>query len=309
MERLKSIQLQEQDQTNKRYNVFSLHWHKLLPFMSAILLAALPTTVRKIRDESTLMDSTRSGADTAVDVSLILLITISILLMSLGMLKDEKDELEFFRRLVRLLLESIQPEDEPRELDRLIMEEEIQFKLDTLPAIEGFTALYKFTSSYVLFRTKFHLAAFGMLSTVCVASVVVIFIASVFDSEIDVWNSYLCAFSILVWPLVLIILFNIVKTNELLTVRLKQYLRHQRRMNEKTARGMDVEGQLSVEDRAQLKRASGEIDALVEEIEDTHKTIRFLGKLPLNKSNMLKVAGAMAAGIFTTIMRSAIKLE
>lgn len=309
MECLKSVQLQEQDQTNKWYNVFSLHWHKLLPFMSAILLAALPRTVRKIRGESTLMDSTRPGADTAVDVSLILIITISIFLMSLGMLKDAKDELEFFRRLVRLLLESIQPEDEPREMDRLIMEEEIQFKLDTLPAIEGFTALYKFTSSYVLFRTKFHLAAFGMLSTVCVASVVVIFIASVFYSEIDVWNSYLCAFSILVWPLVLIILFNIVKTDELLTVRLKQYLRHQRRMNEKTARGMGVEGQLSVEDRAQLKRSSDEIDALVEEIEDTHKTIRFLGKLPLNKSNMLKLAGAMPAGIFTTIMRSAIKLE
>jgi len=42
---------------------------------------------------------------------------------------------------------------------------------------------------------------------------------------------------------------------------------------------------------------SSQIDTLIEEVEDTPKP-------PLNKENMVELAGCMVAGVFTAILRS-----
>ena len=76
-------------------------------------------------------------------------------------------------------------------------------------------------------------------------------------------------------------------------------------MNDNVGR-MDVENTLSPEEREELKKCSAAIDSLAEEIQDRHTPIKLLGKLRLSKSNMIKLAGAMAAGIFTTILRSSV---
>ena len=76
-------------------------------------------------------------------------------------------------------------------------------------------------------------------------------------------------------------------------------------MNDNVGR-MDVANTLSPEEREELKKCSAAIDSLDEEIQDRHTPMKLLGKLRLSKTNMIKLAGAMAAGIFTTILRSSV---
>ncbi|GMH74620.1 hypothetical protein TL16_g06512 [Triparma laevis f. inornata] len=292
---------------DEKYSLLTFEWHKLMPFFTAIVLSALPTIVKATKGESNILDATHSDADIAVDVMMSVFILFTMFFVSLAILKDASEELANSWRLVELLLRSIQPEDEPRKKVRGGEEESLAFRLDSSAAVEGFIALYKFIAGYVSFHNEFHIASFAMLSVICVASVIVSFIGSVLMFEIDVWNSYLMALAILIWPVVLTGLFHIVKIDELLNLRLKKYLRHQRRMNEKILRL--GENHHSAEEGAKLKNVCEQIDQFIEEIDDTHKTIKLLGKLPLNKVNMIRLAGAMGAGIFTTIMRSAINLD
>jgi hypothetical protein len=112
---------------------------------------------------------------------------------------------------------------------------------------------------------QFHASSFVMLGTVCAASVIVIFIGSVLELEMDVWNTYLMATATIIWPIVLRGLFNVVKIDELLDVRLQRYLRHQRRLNEKILRL--GEKHHSSEDAVKLRRVCEEVNSLIEEIQ------------------------------------------
>ena len=296
-------ELKQRGQMDEKYNIGVASWNKILPLVTALLLAGLPTVVRHLKGDSTLLGYT-DGYDFAVDLMLMVFILLTIFFVSLVILKDARTEIAYCRGWCEFLLRSIQAEEFSRE--SIQIGESISFRLDSTDAVEGFAALYKFMSSYIFFNLDFHMAAFESLGLVCLASVILIFIGSVLDMEVDVWNTYPMASAILIWPVVLMGLLDIVKIDVLLTEDLSKYLRHQRRMNEKIARM--GEKQLSPEERTELKKASEEIDFLIEEISDTHVTIRLLGKLKLNRGNMVRLASGMAVAIFTTIMRSAVKM-
>mmetsp|Transcript_1566 Transcript_1566/g.2759 ORF Transcript_1566/g.2759 Transcript_1566/m.2759 type:complete len:597 (+) Transcript_1566:198-1988(+) len=298
----------QRDQMDDKFNIMIFGWNKLGPFLKALLLTSIPTVVRRLKGESTIFDDTHSGTDVAVDIMMSIFILLTAFFVTLVILKDARTEISSGRKWVEYLLGSIQPEDEPLGKG-MLSEESFMFRLDSTEAIKGFASFYRFTSSYVNFNNNYHVSSFESLGVICIASVILLFVGSVLDFEVDVWNVYLMATALEIWPVVLTGLFNIVKVDELLTKRLTQYLRHQRRMNENILREDFTVKQLSPEDSSRLVRACGSLNALIEEIEDTHKNILLLGKLGLNKGNMVKLTGAMAAGIFTTIMRSAINLD
>ncbi|GMI37014.1 hypothetical protein TrCOL_g7833 [Triparma columacea] len=304
LEELKEAKLENRHvsriQLDKKFNIIKLDFGKMIPLFVGVLLAALPTTVRVMKGG---VASNHSGVDAAVEAMVALFVLLTVFFTVLVILKDANKELEFDRKWVECLLATIQPDDEPRKTVG-VNAKFLEIRLDTSAAVEGFTALYKFLKAYTVhWNMQFHASSFVMLGTVCAASVIVIFIGSVLELEMDVWNTYLMATATIIWPIVLRGLFNVVKIDELLDVRLQRYLRHQRRLNEKILRL--GEKHHSSEDAVKLRRVCEEINSLIEEIQDTHKTIKLLGKIPLNKTNMVRLAGAMAAGIFTTILRSA----
>lgn len=118
-----------------------------------------------------------------VDVSLVFVILVNIFFVTLLLLKDANSELVFGRKLLDVLLRTIQPVDNPREGT---MDENLAISLNSVEAVSAFSPLYKFVSSYVLFRLRFHLASFEILSAICVAFVIVVFVASVPDLEMKV---------------------------------------------------------------------------------------------------------------------------
>ena len=103
-------------------------------------------------------------------------------------------------------------------------------------------------------------------------------------------------------------LLSIVDMHGLLNIKTIQMLRHQRRLNLE-ALALDRksgERNMSETRMEELRLANEALQQMWERIEDTHRPVKMFRLLPLTKLNLAKLGAAVAAGLFTTVMRSAI---
>ena len=93
------------------------------------------------------------------------------------------------------------------------------------------------------------------------------------------------------------------KTHNIITKDVVKGLRAQRRLN--NVRYELQQNDEEWEQAADLQKANSLIDDLCQAIIDENDPVKLWGVLPLTKENTLKMAGAMAASLFTTVLRIA----
>jgi hypothetical protein len=141
---------------------------------------------------------------------------------------------------------------------------------------------------------------------VCVGS---IFVGSLLDGGVEVWNVLLTMMGMSSLAAMLQVFRKIIAVDTMLDQATRQGLLYQRRMNSELVmqdRARDGQGLLSTKNVRDLQEANEAIDALCCEISATHTTPKLFKVLPLTKANLTKLAAAIATGIFTTVVRQSL---
>jgi hypothetical protein len=143
---------------------------------------------------------------------------------------------------------------------------------------------------------------------ICVASVVAVFVGSVIELEIDAWNVMLFVMGGGVLIVSMRVFMLIVVMHGRLGATTVKMLWHQRRLNEEAIERLE---HLATLDEAKIRSlliASKKIDRLREAISIVHRPLVLFGAVPLTKENVVKASVAMAAALFTTVLRTSINM-
>ncbi|GMH46678.1 hypothetical protein TrRE_jg8158 [Triparma retinervis] len=291
---------------NKRFNLLHFDAEKIAPLIVAVVLLTLPTVVRETRGDESILTTT-SGFNIAAEIIIAVQILIAVYYISLVILLHADVDLKMVRSWTRFLLDSVSIGEGRSGRNVDADGEEFRLELNSIDAVEGFAAFYKFVSSHSVLIMNFHARAFAPMSLVCVSAVVVLFVASIFNMEIDVWNSYLCCVAILCNITLYRGLMFISQADSKLYKGVLRCLRSQISMNRKTVLmdGVYMERSLGDEEVKEMRAANEAIDIMIQEIVANHDSIKLYGVIPLTTEHVIKGGGAIAAGIFTTVLRSA----
>ncbi|GMI39943.1 hypothetical protein TeGR_g8088 [Tetraparma gracilis] len=280
------------------YSLFQLS--KALKWLAAIALASTPTVVRKVQGDVCMFDPEATTQDIIIDVlSFVIIMWTSVYTInnSLGEAVADIDVLNLY---ADFLLGAIGKGSGLSGANNG-GNAKLDFYL-RLDSIEAVRAYERFHSTIKIFTEQlggYHKASIEVLSVVCFASVLGVFVASVMDLEIEAWNVILFVQGGGILGVMLRVFSDLVKLDNKLGRQTVKLYRHQRRLNnELLVRGLG-EGE-------RLERANARLDDLCERSEDVHRPLRLLGFLPLTQESLVKIGAATGAGLFTTALRQAL---
>eukprot|EP00520_Triparma_pacifica_P017782 CAMPEP_0118633062 /NCGR_PEP_ID=MMETSP0785-20121206/788_1 /TAXON_ID=91992 /ORGANISM="Bolidomonas pacifica, Strain CCMP 1866" /LENGTH=588 /DNA_ID=CAMNT_0006523895 /DNA_START=145 /DNA_END=1909 /DNA_ORIENTATION=- len=269
-----------EDGIDAHFNIFICGYSRIVPFVLGLLMMLLPTVMPHCKDHN-ILSSAYGGGNIGSDIFVMIQTLIAIFFVSLGILKHADDELSMLRRWAKFMRLSISLQSGNSV--------PVNFTLQSVDAVKGFSAFYEFVSSLSLATMHFHTASLAALSVVCVSAVCVIFTASVMEVEIDVWNSYLLLVAIICNYVIFRSLINVAIVDTSLYKGIIFNLKHQITVNDKLVLqdGREVDAQLSASDIAEIQEATKAIKIFIESLEITHKTPKLYGVLPLTKLNLI----------------------
>lgn len=190
--------------------------------------------------------------------------------------------------------------------------EELDFhvRLDSKAAVDSFQTLFESVQATTDNYGTYHRKPLEILSIVSMISTGIAFLSSVMDVEMSVVVVLLLMFGTSTLVCFMFVLTKLASIDSLLSSRMVKLLRHQRRLNveavAKNSRGTDRA--VSAEREEEMGRANAAIQEFWEKVEDTHVPQKLFGVLPLTRLTLAKLGGAIAAALFTTVLRSAIRL-
>jgi hypothetical protein len=143
------------------------------------------------------------------------------------------------------------------------------------------------------------------MSVVGIASVVVAFLSSVLDVEVDVWNIEVFLTGLIMLFVTAKVLTGIVKCDNLLHKAVVKMLQHQVRLN-RVEIARDAKGLLGSEKVAEMKAANELIAALSESIDSFYAHQKLFGVVAMKQENLAKAGAGLGAALFTTALRQAL---
>jgi hypothetical protein len=298
------------DIMKKKYNPFSVDGvGKILSWSLGFAFLTIPTVVGKLRGETTMVDSNATQADIVVDILTIIVLLLGVMSVSLLVLASALSELGIVNSWTRFLVGSICEGTGWRHRPNEVLD--FHLRLDCPEAVESFEVLYDLVRAVSYSYGEYHKKPFGLLMMICVASVVAVFVGSVMELEIDTWNVLLFVMGGGVLIVSMRVFLLIVVMHGRLGATMMKMLRHQRRLNNdaiERLEKMEAAPQVA-EARVQvLMAANKKILRLLEVIADVHRPLVLFGAVPLTKENVVKASVAMAAALFTTVLRTSINM-
>ncbi|GMI36333.1 hypothetical protein TeGR_g2771 [Tetraparma gracilis] len=293
-------------QITDKYQVLSCGPGRMLPWITALGMASVPTVVGKMRGELTMLDAEAPVADVAVDILLFLSIILCACFSVLVVLQNAFDEMSVSSGWATFLTNSISKGLTGHH--QVGDNGSFYMRLDNARAVREFDTLRSYISSACNRISWWHKGPFEVLSVLCIVCAGSVFVGSLLEVEVDVWNVLLLLMGFVSLPVMVRVFLLIIGVDSKLFRGLKKGLRHQKRMNETMIihdRARGGRGLLSDETIRDMREANEAIDVMCAEIDDTHRTPKLFGLLPLTRDNLVKMSGAIAAGLFTTILRQA----
>ena len=137
---------------------------------------------------------------------------------------------------------------------------------------------------------------------VAIFATVLVFLMALYNMPLDVTMVLLFVLGLVISIIMTYLFFNTAKTHSILVNNVVWGLNAQRRKN-----NIEIDWhEYDQEKISDLKRANTKISDLAEQIVDEHKPVLLWNVLPLTKQNVIKLGGALAASLFTTVLRVAL---
>jgi hypothetical protein len=289
----------------QRYNFFRIDGgFKVFSWIVALAFCTVPTVVGLARGEVTIIDADATTPDIWADASSIVVVVLGVVIVVNGVLKTAVVELDTADSFCKFLLGTVG--DGSGWQNKQNEELDFRLRLDSPEAVENFEVLYNFFRSAAYSRGLYHKAPFQFLIIICLSCVGTVFVGSAMDMELDTWNVMMFLEGGGVLFVMTKVFFKLVLLHQRLGKDMLVMLRNQRRLNRKLINKERLAATRNDELMNILAVTCDNIDLLCESIADAHKPMVLLGVIPLTKENVIKGATAITAGLFTTLLRSAV---
>ena len=185
-------------------------------------------------------------------------------------------------------------------------------RLDTGSNVNAYENLHTFTFTLYSSTCEFHLAAMEVGGIISIFATAMVFSMALVNVPFNVSMVLLIALGSIMAALMTYVFFNTAKTHNILVKKVVLGLNAQRRKNNVEIDWLEVcssEGDLKPDAAAKirdLRSANSKIVDLAEKIVDEHKPVLLWHVLPLTKENVIELGGALAASLFTTVLRMAL---
>ena len=178
---------------DKKYNVLSADFGKLIPFVVGFGMACIPTIVgfARLGVDGTVFGGKLSGYDSFVDILMFLINWLLYLFIMLVLINGSKNDIREVNSLTRGMLLFLSPEHDLGEEDKLLGARTSGassipwVRIRTVREVEGISKLYKYVFSSVQWANARRLAIFQVLSGVGLLAAGGAFISSYLLLEIE----------------------------------------------------------------------------------------------------------------------------
>ncbi|GMI26632.1 hypothetical protein TeGR_g4855 [Tetraparma gracilis] len=284
--------------SKRKYNLWSLDMGKFVPFFVACGCAALPSAVGVLKG-----DRGATDADIAAGVMNGLNLFFSAFYTGQVVVKGALTETKLAIAWSQLVVGAIA--DGSERTSAANEEFGFRLRLNSRSAVENYEVLYRAVSASCKLALTYHTQALQYMSVVGIASVVVAFLSSVLDVEVDVWNIEVFLTGLIMLFVTAKVLTGIVKCDNLLHKAVVKMLQHQVRLN-RVEIARDAKGLLGSEKVAEMKAANELIAALSESIDSFYAHQKLFGVVAMKQENLAKAGAGLGAALFTTALRQAL---
>ncbi|GMI40932.1 hypothetical protein TrCOL_g5627 [Triparma columacea] len=289
----------DNENINKKFALHQLSPNKVLPLLFAFAWGLTPMVVRYFLPNESSILSGDSGIEAFAQVMECLYIVDMIYCENVVVLVDGLRDTTNQRRYAKWLESSLK---DCSEVDTCTI------RLDSSNNVDAFANLYRFASALNVDLVEFHIGAFEIATLIAIFASSLVFAMVLADFPFSVGMVLLFGYGTVTTVIITRVFYSIALTHSILVKRVVRGLHTQRRKNnveidylETLAKDCDEE---YLKD---LKRANTKISDLCEELVDQHMPRKLWKVLPLNTDNIIKLAGALAASLFTTVLRFALK--
>jgi hypothetical protein len=295
--------------THRKYNFISGGLQFALPWTVGLAVCIIPSLFRAVTGKISMFHDDATGKDIGADIILVLIIMLCTAFTIQVQIKDGLDDLWTIKEITDFTLGSISEDcaivntDENDALG-------FRMRLDNAENVESFEALFDTNVALFAFLGTYHKRAFEVLSIICVTSILIVFLGTVFELEIDSWNIMTYVWSAIIGVPMIRVFWLIVTIDQRLTKDFIRALRRERRKNDRALVTEEEDGgaMMSAEDRKKLIKASQLIGFLVDKIDNEHVSLKLFRVLVMRKDTMIKMGAALCAALLSTALRQALNM-
>ncbi|GMI42838.1 hypothetical protein TrCOL_g4920 [Triparma columacea] len=279
---------------DKQYNLCVLSLNKWVPLILAITFAFIPTIINDMTGVLTIFDRSCAGIAKFAGALEILIIFFTCYATNLVLLNDAFASTRCMIKFARWLVNSLKTEN---------MDSSHEFRLDSPDQVQAFDQLHRYIFSMFFWESCFHIKAFEMMTLIAILACIGVFSISLLNLPISGPLVLLWLIGTIITAAMAFVFHSTANTHKILTKDVVKCLRAQRRLNNIHYEVQQNDEELGL--AADLQKANLLLDDLCQAIIDEHDPVKLWGILPLTKENTIKMAGAMAASLFTTVLRIA----
>ncbi|GMH84263.1 hypothetical protein TrVE_jg7720 [Triparma verrucosa] len=279
---------------DKQYNLCVMSINKWFPLILAIAFAFIPTIINYRTGALTIFDNSCPGIAKfagALEIVIIFFVSYST---NLVLLTDAFNSTLCMLKFARWLINSLKTEN---------MDSSHELRLDSPDQVQAFDQLHRYIFTTFFWESYFHIKAFEMMTLIAILACIAVFSISLLNLPISGPLVLLWLIGATITAAMAFVFHFTAKTHSILTKDIVKGLRAQRRLNNIHYELQQNDEELGL--AADLQKANSLIDDLCQAIIDEHDPVKLWGVLPLTKENTIKMAGAMAASLFTTVLRIA----
>mmetsp|Transcript_9964 Transcript_9964/g.20326 ORF Transcript_9964/g.20326 Transcript_9964/m.20326 type:complete len:650 (-) Transcript_9964:20-1969(-) len=301
--KLEKVETEKKMTENEKYATRFAMYHptsnKFVPLIFSIIVSMTPAVIRHVsHNERSIFDYGLQNIEIFVQVVEIVYIWIMLYAFNIIILADAYNDISVYRQFASWLDSSLKDEFDS---------ETMTFRLHSGSNVEAFRTLHRFVFLVYSSFIEYHLAAFEFASFIAICSCVLVFSMTIMDVEFNVSMGLLFVMGSVITVAMTYVFFNASNLYSVLVLNIVRGLNaHQR----KNCIEIDYLQTISIqrtEDMTNLKKANEKIGRLISEIVDEHHPVKLWKCLPLTKDNVIKLAGALVASLFTTVLRMALK--
>jgi hypothetical protein len=285
----------EVKRVDKQYNLCVLSPNKWVPLILAITFAFIPTIINYTTGALTIFDSSCTGIAKFAGALEILIIFLTCYSTNLVLLNDAFAGTRCMIKFARWLVNSLKTEN---------MDSSHEFRLDSPDQVQAFDQLHRYIFSLFFWESYFHIKGFEMMTLIAILACIGVFSISLLNLPISGPLVLLWLIGTIITAAMAFVFHSTANSHKILTKDVVKCLRAQRRLNNIHYEVQQNDEELGL--AADLQKANLLIDDLCQAIIDEHDPVKLWGILPLTKDNTIKMAGAMAASLFTTVLRIAL---
>eukprot|EP00520_Triparma_pacifica_P014671 CAMPEP_0118637956 /NCGR_PEP_ID=MMETSP0785-20121206/3428_1 /TAXON_ID=91992 /ORGANISM="Bolidomonas pacifica, Strain CCMP 1866" /LENGTH=650 /DNA_ID=CAMNT_0006529175 /DNA_START=51 /DNA_END=2000 /DNA_ORIENTATION=+ len=301
-EQAKTKQDKEDEFYSNRYAIYKVKtFSKLYPFLASIIAAFTPSVFRHFLPEERSLFDGLDSSETIGQIIEIILIFMYVNCYNLVILGTAQKDVSALRHFAIWIEGSLK--------DQYQMET-LRLRLYSRENVGAFRTIHRLVFSVYASYSEYHLASFQVSSIIAIFASALVFALAIMDVSFLVAMALLFLIGTEVTIIMTYVFYNTAKTHTILVNSVNRGLHAQIRKNVIEIDFLETLAKTRGADRAaeieELSKANMMIHHLIIEIKDEHRPLKLWGFLPLTKDNIIKLAGALAASLFTTALRVAL---